>query len=332
MQFIQSVSISAHKICRYLCLKSNKSLITYLLCNMSNDNGHVRVLFEVLLKEKVLEASLRRSVKQLGIERDNAYAAMKKSQLEHTLAVAKHENVQAELRQKIVTVGLIREAWDSERAAGDVVPAGSVGGHAGINGGADNNSGTVIIDDGTVGVNGAGVGPVASAGDVVPAGGVVGHAGINGGADSNSGTVVSNETGADVGTDLDEDSAEFEALLVENLLETEAKLANMTAHEKVSDDGGNGDTGIKVKDTVNGDSPVGVNNTDIDDLGGDDTGNGDTTRKLKDICLSIPLLESPNGKPLSKRKVSHENKSINKASDNQKSTKASAKSKRVKSN
>jgi hypothetical protein len=166
---------------------------------MSNNNGHARVLFEVLMKEKVLEASLRRSVKQSGIERDNAYAAMKKSQLEHTLAVAKHENVQAELRQKIVTVGLIREAWDSERVAGvDVDPAGTVGGHAGINGGADSNSGTVTIDDVAVGANGAGVGAVASSSNDVAVG--ANGAGVGAVASSNENHV---DTGADVGPDLD---------------------------------------------------------------------------------------------------------------------------------
>ena len=83
-------------------------------------------------KEKLLEASLRMSVCQLGNERDDTFAAMKKSQLAHTLAVAKHENKQSELKQKLITVGLIREAWDDVRVAAgvDVVPAGTAGGDA----------------------------------------------------------------------------------------------------------------------------------------------------------------------------------------------------------
>ena len=310
---------------------------------MSND-GHARVLFEVLMKEKLLEASLRRSVSQLGKERDNAFAAMKKSQLEHTLAVAKHENMQSELRQKIVTVGLIREAWDSERVVGvDVVPAGIAGGYAGINGD--------VIDDVAAGANGAGEGAVASSYDnhVVEASGAAEDIG----------------TGADVGPDFDHDSEEFEALLLENVLKTEGKLTSMKACDKVSvavsdvnvdsslgvniaksidvgaGYGGNGDSGSKVKGTVIGDSPVGVNIADTD-LGLGSGGSSDTARKLKDICLSIPMLESPNEKQndttaeKSKRKgsnaITHEYKSTNKGLANPKSTKASANSKRVKRN
>jgi hypothetical protein len=91
-------------------------------------------------KEKLLEASLRMSVCQLGNERDDTFAAMKKSQLAHSLAVAKHENKQSELKQKLITVGLIREAWDDVRVAAgvDVVPAGTAGGTAG--GDADGSS------------------------------------------------------------------------------------------------------------------------------------------------------------------------------------------------
>ena len=242
------------------------------------------------MKEKLLEASLRRSVCQLGKERDDAFAVMKKSQLAHTLAVAKHENMQSELKQKLITVGLIREAWDDVRV--DDVPAGTAGGDADgssssatastgtVDGSADDGR-TVAVDDAD-GANGAGVtfdGKCAT------------NAGING--------------SADVEPDFDQDSEEFEAILLQNVIETEAKLAKTSGTLSASAVVVDSPVGVNVArstevgacaSTVNGtvvvDTPVGDIGTVVVDT---PPGISDTARKLKDICLLIPTL-SPNGK------------------------------------
>ena len=242
------------------------------------------------MKEKLLEASLRRSVCQLGKERDDAFAVMKKSQLAHTLAVAKHENMQSELRQKLITVGLIREAWDDVRV--DDVPAGTAGGDADgssssatastgtVDGSADDGR-TVAVDDAD-GANGAGVtfdGKCAT------------NAGING--------------SADVEPDFDQDSEEFEAILLQNVIETEAKLAKTSGTLSASAVVVDSPVGVNVArstevgacaSTVNGtvvvDTPVGDIGTVVVDT---PPGISDTARKLKDVCLLIPTL-SPNGK------------------------------------
>ena len=338
---------------------------------MSN-NGHEKILFEVLMKEKLLEALLRQSVCQLGKERDNAFSTMKKSQAAHTLAVAKHENKQSELKQKLITVGLLREAWESEKKAGgvDVVSAGTAGGDAtgslnfttstaaGVNGSAESRtattaglngsaeSRTVTVDD-VAGANETVVN-VSGADDVGDAGDA-GGGGATGSLRYTGGKKVAN---VDVEPDFDQDSEEFEALLLQNVLETEAKLANMTACDKiagtVSDvscmsgadgtisdtdtiggkvaaigagSGGNGDSASGVNDTVVVDTPVGVNIRGTD-LGSECGGISDTAKKLKDICLLIPMLESPNGK---QNDMSGEK-------SKRKSTKASAGKKRAKIN
>jgi hypothetical protein len=363
--------------------------------------GHAKILYEVLMKEKLLEASLRRSVCQLGKERDDAFAVMKKSQLAHTLAVAKHENMQSELKQKLITVGLIREAWDDVRV--DVVPAGTAGGDAdgsgssatattaGINGSAP-DSRTVTVAGGTNGVGGdATTGINGSAPDshtVTVAGGAVGAVdgsapdsrtvtvaggtngaggdattGINGSApDSHTVTVAGGAVGsmdgsaddgptvavddsdgangagvsasnagingsADVEPDF-QDSEEFEALLIQNVIETEAKVAKMSgtlsasavvvdspvgvnvarSTEVGAGSGGKGEAGASiVNGTVVVDTPVGDIGSVVVDT---PPGISDTARKLKDICLLIPTL-SPREKSKRNRSnvITHEPKS-----------------------
>ena len=291
------------------------------------------------MKEKLLEASLRRSVCQLGKERDDAFAVMKKSQLAHTLAVAKHENMQSELKQKLITVGLIREAWDDVRV--DVVPAGTAGGDAdgsgssatattaGINGSAP-DSRTVTVAGGTNGAGGdATTGINGSAPDshtVTVAGGAVGS--MDGSADDGPTVAVDDSDGAngagvsasnagingsaDVEPDF-QDSEEFEALLIQNVIETEAKVAKMSgtlsasavvvdspvgvnvarSTEVGAGSGGKGEAGASiVNGTVVVDTPVGDIGSVVVDT---PPGISDTARKLKDICLLIPTL-SPNGK------------------------------------
>ena len=290
------------------------------------------------MKEKLLEASLRRSVCQLGKERDDAFAVMKKSQLAHTLAVAKHENMQSELKQKLITVGLIREAWDDVRV--DDVPAGTAGGDAdgssssatastaGINGSAP-DSRTVIV---AVGTNGAGGdatdnginGSAPGSHTVTVAGGAVGT--VDGSADDGRTVAVDDADGAngagvtfdgkcatnagingsaDVEPDFDQDSEEFEAILLQNVIETEAKLAKTSGTLSASAVVVDSPVGVNVArstevgacaSTVNGtvvvDTPVGDIGTVVVDT---PPGISDTARKLKDICLLIPTL-SPNGK------------------------------------
>jgi hypothetical protein len=293
---------------------------------------------------------------------------MKKSQLAYTLAVAKHENMQSELKQKLITVGLIREAWDEVRV--DVVPAGTAGGDAdgssssatastaGINGsaldsrtvtvaggsngaGGDSTTGingsapdshTVTVAGGTNGAGGdANTGINGSAPDsVTVAGGAVGAVDVSAvdgrtvsvdDADGGAGVTFDGKCAsnagingsADVDPDFDQDSEEFEALLLENVIETEAKLAKMSgtvsasadvvdspvgvnvarSTEVVAGSGGKGEAGASiVNDTVVIDTPVGDIGTVVVDT---PPGISDTTRKLKDICLLIPTL-SPNGK------------------------------------
>ncbi len=90
--------------------------------NGGKSNSEVYSLF---IKEKAGEASLRRSITQAGKERDDAYNEMKKSQLKHQLAVAKHEKLQHELEQKKMTVELIYDAWKRIDAVNNNVDSGS---------------------------------------------------------------------------------------------------------------------------------------------------------------------------------------------------------------
>jgi hypothetical protein len=117
-------------------------------------SGYVkRTLFEVLMKEKVNEASLRKSVCQLGKACDSAFAAMKRSQAAHSLAVSSHEKVQSELKEKLIAMGVIREAWEKTNQSDPICDAS-----AGVSGAFSSGSELAVGSDMTSTVVAASVG------------------------------------------------------------------------------------------------------------------------------------------------------------------------------
>ena len=73
------------------------------------------LMSDVLMKEKVNEASLCRSVCQFRKACGTAFAAMKRSQTAHCLAVSNHEKMQSQLKEKLVAVGVFFEAWEKTK-------------------------------------------------------------------------------------------------------------------------------------------------------------------------------------------------------------------------
>ena len=76
----------------------------------------VQDLLSVFLREKESEASCKKQVALAGRERDAASQMLRKSQTDHSIAVAKHDKLQGELRLKSITVELVRSAWESAKA------------------------------------------------------------------------------------------------------------------------------------------------------------------------------------------------------------------------
>ena len=76
----------------------------------------VQDLLSVFLREKESEASCKKQVALAGRERDAASQILRKSQTDHSIAVAKHDKLQGELRLKSITVELVRSAWESAKA------------------------------------------------------------------------------------------------------------------------------------------------------------------------------------------------------------------------
>ena len=244
----------------------NKFVRNTMSCNSQQGgmtSGYAkRTLFEVLMKEKVNEASLRKSVCQMGKARDSAFAAMKKCQAAHSLAVSNHEKVQSELKEKLIAVGVIREAWEKTnqsdliRAAsagvsgafssGSELAAGSDAASAGVSGafssgselaaGSDMTSAAVATSAGVSGafsaagsdralLLGAPGGGMTSAALVAASSAGVSVTGVSTGITSAVSSAGADKCGGPNGSlELDDDDAEFEALLVQSLEETEAKL------------------------------------------------------------------------------------------------------------
>jgi hypothetical protein len=201
-------------------------------------SGYVkRTLFEVLMKEKVNEASLRKSVCQLGKACDSAFAAMKRSQAAHSLAVSSHEKVQSELKEKLIAVGIIREAWEktnqsdpisgafssgSELAVGSDMTSAAVAASAGVSGAFSAAGGNRALLLGTPGgdMTSAALVAASSAGvSVTGASTGISSAVSSAGVDKCGGPNTNGSLELD-----DDDDAEFDALLVQCLEETEAKL------------------------------------------------------------------------------------------------------------
>ena len=201
-------------------------------------SGYVkRTLFEVLMKEKVNEASLRKSVCQLGKACDSAFAAMKRSQAAHSLAVSSHEKVQSELKEKLIAVGIIREAWEktnqsdpisgafssgSELAVGSDMTSAAVAASAGVSGAFSAAGGNRPLLLGTPGgdMTSAALVAASSAGvSVTGASTGISSAVSSAGVDKCGGPNTNGSLELD-----DDDDAEFDALLVQCLEETEAKL------------------------------------------------------------------------------------------------------------
>ena len=76
----------------------------------------VQDLLSVFLREKESEASCKKQVALAGRERDAASQILRKSQTDHSIAVAKHDKLQGELRLKSIMVELVRSAWESAKA------------------------------------------------------------------------------------------------------------------------------------------------------------------------------------------------------------------------
>ena len=76
----------------------------------------VQDLLSVFLREKESEASCKKQVALAGRERDAASQILRKSQTDHSIAVAKHDKLQGELRLKSITVEVVRSAWESAKA------------------------------------------------------------------------------------------------------------------------------------------------------------------------------------------------------------------------
>jgi hypothetical protein len=76
----------------------------------------VQDLLSVFLREKESEASCKKQVALAGRERDAASQVLRKSQTDLSIAVAKHDKLQGELRLKSMTVELVRSAWESAKA------------------------------------------------------------------------------------------------------------------------------------------------------------------------------------------------------------------------
>ena len=72
----------------------------------------VQDLLSVFLREKESEASCKKQVALAGRERDAATQVLRKSQTDLSIAVAKHDKLQGELRLKSMTVELVRSAWE----------------------------------------------------------------------------------------------------------------------------------------------------------------------------------------------------------------------------
>ena len=70
----------------------------------------VQDLLSVFLREKESEASCKKQVALAGREWDAASQMLRKSQTDHSIAVAKHDKLQGELRLKSITVELVRSA------------------------------------------------------------------------------------------------------------------------------------------------------------------------------------------------------------------------------
>jgi hypothetical protein len=95
--------------------------------NKMNGKSNSEV-YSLFIKEKASEASLRRSLTQAGKERDYAYNEMKKSQLTHQLAVAKHEKLQHEARDTLLPDGVgIHVGVDNDGKNDGLSTMGSVG-------------------------------------------------------------------------------------------------------------------------------------------------------------------------------------------------------------
>jgi hypothetical protein len=91
----------------------------------------VQDLLSVFLHEKESVSSCKKQVALAGREHDAASQGLRKSQTDHSIAVAKHDKLQGELRLKSMMVELVRSAW--ERAKFD----------AGMKGVVDNESSDV---------------------------------------------------------------------------------------------------------------------------------------------------------------------------------------------
>ena len=83
----------------------------------------VQDLLSVFLREKESEASCKKQVALAGRERDAASQVLRKSQTDLSIAVAKHDKLQGELRLKSMTVELVRSAWESAKADAGVKEA-----------------------------------------------------------------------------------------------------------------------------------------------------------------------------------------------------------------
>ncbi len=75
----------------------------------------VQYLLSVFLCEKESEASCKEQVALAGWECDAASQVLRKSQTDHSIAVAKHDKLQGVLRLKSMTVELVHSAWESAK-------------------------------------------------------------------------------------------------------------------------------------------------------------------------------------------------------------------------
>jgi hypothetical protein len=73
----------------------------------------VQDLLSVFLCEKESEASCKKQVALAGRECDATSQVLRKSQTDHSIAVAKHDKLQGELHLKSMMVELVHSAWES---------------------------------------------------------------------------------------------------------------------------------------------------------------------------------------------------------------------------